>query len=108
MALLAVWIALAIAVAATVAGGVVAVRAAVELNRELRRFRLSVVLKLESLADPTEVMLERAERAQAAPERLAPSLERLRGSLAQLSVLTSTLVELRRAAGRAAPFFPRT
>jgi hypothetical protein len=107
MALLFVWIALGLAIVAGAAGIWLAVRSGLELWRELRRFRLAVVLKLEGLADRTETLVARSARAATAPDRLEPSVARLRTSLAELSVLTSAVQDVRDAAGRLIAIYPR-
>jgi hypothetical protein len=107
MALVLVWIALGLALVAAAVGIFLAVRAGLEFRHELRRFRLAVVLKLEGVADRTEVLVAASATASTAPQRLEPSVGRLRTSLAELAVLTSAVQDVRDAVDRVTAIYPR-
>jgi predicted nuclease with TOPRIM domain len=102
-----IWGALIFAFVAGIAALVLLVRRSREAYRELDRSRETVGREVDELAARAEAAAARAEAAAGDTSELQRSLERLRVSLAQLSVLTEALDEAHDMAARVAAFVPR-
>jgi methyl-accepting chemotaxis protein len=92
---------------AIVAALVLLVRRSREAYREFDRTNETVGREVNELATRAEATAARAETVAGDTSELQESLERLRVSLAQLSVLTEALDEANDMVGRVAAVIPR-
>jgi hypothetical protein len=91
-------------VAIAAGAGFLVVRA-LDTWRMLKRFRRSLETELERVTELADAAAEKAERSD--QQRLDASIVRLRGGLAQLSVLLGALDEVGETFGRIAAVYPR-
>jgi hypothetical protein len=103
----AVWGALIFAFLAGIAALVLLVRRSREAFREFDRTHETVGREVGEVATRAEAATARAETVAGDTSELQESLERLRVSLAQLSVLTAALDEVDDMVGRVTAVIPR-
>jgi hypothetical protein len=102
-----IWLALAVAVVATIASAVFATQRGLEAFRGFKRIGGSVsagTVQIEASAAQIE---EHLRRAAESGEQLDAEVTQLRNSLAQLNVLTAAIDDVRDAVGRVTSVYPR-
>jgi hypothetical protein len=102
-----VWASLGLAAVLATIGAVVVLRSALDLWRAFKRSMGELADSLDLLSDRIEGLSARADRVGDAPTKLEPSLERLRTSMASLSVLRAAIQDVQHAAGRVTAVYPR-
>jgi hypothetical protein len=102
----AVWGALIFAFVAGIAALVLLVRRTRAAYRDFDRTHTVVVREIDAVTDRAEATAARADATTGDTSELQASLERLRLSLAQLSVLTDALDEVDRMVARAVAVLP--
>ena len=105
--LVLVWIALGIAVVASTAALVAAVRAGLRAWRDFRGFGRATAAALADLTQGLERFTERAGSTPAHAPQLERSRAKLSVSLARLAVLRAAVDEATDAAGRFSALYPR-
>jgi methyl-accepting chemotaxis protein len=103
----AVWGALIVAFVAAVAALVLLVRRTRTAYRELDTTSETLARELAEVTARAEATAVRAEATAGDTSELRESLERLRGSLTELAVLTAALDDVNQMAGHIAAFVPR-
>jgi hypothetical protein len=102
-----VWLALAVALVATVGAATFAVLRGLEAFRAVKRLGRSVSEGIARIEASTARIEEHLTRASESGSRLDASLGRLRRSRAELNVLTSAIDDVRDSAGRVTAVYPR-